>query len=36
MPTTLGMHLRKRRLFLGLTQVEMATQLGVNELTVGN
>ncbi len=35
-PTTFGDHLRKRRLILGLTQAEMATQLGVNEWTVGN
>lgn len=35
-PTTIGDHLRKRRLILGLTQAEMATQLGVNEWTVGN
>jgi len=35
-PTTIGDHLRKRRLILGLTQAEMATQLRVNEWTVGN
>jgi transcriptional regulator with XRE-family HTH domain len=35
-PTTFGEHVRKRRLILGLTQAEVATQLGVNEYTVGN
>jgi transcriptional regulator with XRE-family HTH domain len=35
-PTTIGEHLRKQRLNLGLTQAEMATRLGVNEWTVGN
>ena len=33
---TLGDHLRKRRLELGLYQKEVAARLGVNEATVGN
>ena len=32
--TTIGDHLRKRRLDLGLTQLEVAPQLGVTEKTV--
>ena len=35
-PTTIGEHIRKRRLILGLTQEDLATQLGVNSWTVGN
>ena len=32
--TTIGCHIRKRRLDLGLTQLEVAPQLGVTEKTV--
>jgi transcriptional regulator with XRE-family HTH domain len=35
-PQTLGEHLRKRRLILGLTQKEAADQLGVNSWTILN
>ena len=35
-PTTLGEHIRKRRLDLGLTQKELAGLLGVDEWTVIN
>jgi transcriptional regulator with XRE-family HTH domain len=35
-PTTLGQHLRARRLSLGLIQREVADQLSVNEYTIQN
>jgi len=35
-PTTLGEHLKRRRLDLGLTQRQVAKQLGVNSWTVIN
>ena len=35
-PQTLGQHIRKRRLELGLTQKQAATSLGVNPWTVLN
>lgn len=35
-PKTLGEHLRKRRLELGLLQKEVAKRLNVDESTVGN
>ena len=35
-PKSLGEHLKKRRLDLGLLQREVATWLGVNGWTVGN
>ena len=35
-PRTLGEHIRKRRLDLGLTQKELASALGVDQWTVIN
>lgn len=35
-PRALGEHIRKRRLDLGLLQIEVATQIGVSENTVWN
>jgi transcriptional regulator with XRE-family HTH domain len=35
-PTTIGEHIRKRRLILGLTQRKLATQLDVNPWTLRN
>lgn len=35
-PQTLGQHLRKRRLELGLTQADVASQLGMSPFTVLN
>jgi transcriptional regulator with XRE-family HTH domain len=35
-PTTLGQHLKKRRIELGLLQKEVAEQLGLDECTIGN
>jgi len=35
-PKTLGEHIRRRRLILGITQNEAASQIGVNSFTLGN
>jgi len=35
-PTTLGQHLKKRRIELGLLQKEVAGRLGLDECTIGN
>ncbi len=35
-PTTLGQHLKKRRMELGLLQNEVAERLGLDECTIGN
>lgn len=35
-PETVGEHIRKRRLDLGLLQIEVAQIIGVTESTVGN